>query len=104
MNHSKSRTKKECKPASQVKDFRNWAIRLIKIQIQKTCKISLFVKFSTKSRDNFVRRKLKVNSILTSLDFCYQISVFSLAFYFLHGPTAQNKHGSHYAGPVESDK
>jgi hypothetical protein len=40
MNHSKSRTGNECKPASQVKDFRNWAIRLIKIQIQKTSKVS----------------------------------------------------------------
>jgi hypothetical protein len=38
--------------------------------------------FQEKSRDNFVRRKLKVNSILTFLDFCYQISVLFACIFF----------------------
>jgi hypothetical protein len=30
--------------------------------------------------------------------------ILSLKLYVVHGPTAQNKHGAHYAGLVESDE
>ncbi len=40
--------------------------------MEKTSKFHNFFNFQQKSRDTFVLRRLKVNSILTSLAFCYQ--------------------------------
>ncbi len=75
---------KNAKPASHAKDFRNSRNSPHQNPNSKNLQIFIFrFNFSKKTRDNFVRRKLKVNSILTSLNFFNQISViFSVAFYF----------------------
>ncbi len=52
-----------------------------KSKFKNPAKFHYFFNFSKKSRDNFVRWRLKVNSILTSLAFCYQFfSSFRLHF------------------------
>jgi hypothetical protein len=87
--------------------FKRDGPKQIKCQGKILQNFTIFSNFQQKSRENFVRRKLKVNSILTSLAFRYQITVFFPCFLFLGffgGFAEQDTHSSFFSQILSDER